>query len=107
MQDPHWNARPPHLQFGEKGSHWVAYNGGVGAAQLAWLHASLADARAAGRRVLLVAHCPIHPKTIGKKGASLVWNYEAVLAAVAAFPGVVTATFAGALSSHELQDFLQ
>ena len=27
----------PHLQFGEKGSHWVAYSGVAGAAQRAYL----------------------------------------------------------------------
>lgn len=53
-----------------------AYNGGVGAAQAAWLERTLAAADAGGERVIVFGHLPLlaaasHPGT-------LLWNHEEI-----------------------------
>jgi manganese-dependent ADP-ribose/CDP-alcohol diphosphatase len=73
---------------------YVAFGGGLGAAQLAWLEGRLAAAAAEGARVVLACHLPLHPDTA--PGVCLLWEYEAVLAAIASVPpGTVIASLAG------------
>ena len=81
-------------------NRWVAYGGGLGAAQLQWLKDELASAKSAGQRVLVMAHCPLHPQTVGERASTLLWNYPEVLDALWAHPGLVAATFVGANSCH-------
>lgn len=47
------------------------WNGGVGTAQMRWLETVCRDASAAGRRVLIFAHHPIHPENIHNA-----WNFR-------------------------------
>ena len=56
---------------------FVAFGGGVSAAQLAWLRAQLAAAAAAGERVFVCGHLPLHPEACA--AVCLLWNYEEVL----------------------------
>ena len=73
---------------------FVAFGGGVGEAQLAWLEATLGEARRTGERAIIACHLPIHPATA--PGVCLLYNYEAVLEVLAAAGrGVVAATLAG------------
>jgi manganese-dependent ADP-ribose/CDP-alcohol diphosphatase len=91
---------------------FVPFNGGLGAAQLAWLRAGLAAARAAGERVLLSCHIPLLPAGVRSqrvaggewltfealeddKNDCLVFDYEEALAAVAEHADVVAAVFSG------------
>ena len=90
---------------------FVPFNGGLGAAQLAWLRAGLAAARAAGERVLLSCHIPLLPagvrsqrvaggewltfEALEDKNDCLVFDYEEALAAVAEHADVVAAVFSG------------
>ena len=68
------------------------YNGGVGKAQLAWLRATLADARASRRRVILVSH---HCLAAGAcRETHLSWNGDEVVAAMRE-TGVVALALAG------------
>lgn len=60
-----------------------SWNGGLGAEQLAWLDRTLADADAAGERVILFCHFPVYPD-----GAHNLWNAEAVLVLLEAHPSV-------------------
>jgi hypothetical protein len=60
------------------------WNGGIGAAQLAWLDRSCATARTEGRNVVIFAHHPVAPD-----GAHNVWNSAAVLAVIRRHPHVV------------------
>eukprot|EP00030_Apusomonadida_sp_AF-17_P007859 a843986_32.p1 GENE.a843986_32~~a843986_32.p1 ORF type:complete len:342 (-),score=100.42 a843986_32:187-1173(-) len=64
---------------------WVAFNGAVAPAALRWLEDELSQARAAGERVILFSHVPLHPEC----GAPLctVWNYAEVGAVLAPFVG--------------------
>ena len=71
---------------------FVAFGGGVGEEQLAWLEATLAAADAAGEKVFVAGHLPLHPDTAA--AVCLLWNYEAVLAVLGAHRCVV-ATLAG------------
>lgn len=73
---------------------FVAFGGGVGEEQLAWLESALARAASAGDRVVLAIHQALHPDTAPP--VCLLWNYDAVLAAVArAGPAVVALTLSG------------
>jgi manganese-dependent ADP-ribose/CDP-alcohol diphosphatase len=73
---------------------YVAFGGGLGAAQLDWFKGRLEDAVAAGARLIIACHLPIHPETA--PGVCLLWEYEAVLEAIASVPpGTVIATLAG------------
>jgi manganese-dependent ADP-ribose/CDP-alcohol diphosphatase len=71
---------------------YVAFGGGVSAAQLAWLRATLAAADAAGERVFVCGHLPVHPDTC--VAVCLLWNYDEVLPLLQASRCVV-ATLAG------------
>ena len=59
---------------------FVPYNGGLGREQLAWLRAELADASAAGERVVILCHVILHPKGCG--GSTMVWDYPEALDAI-------------------------
>lgn len=60
------------------------WNGGLGAAQLAWLDRSCTEARREGRKVILFAHHPVAPDD-----SHLIWNADAVLALIARHRHVV------------------
>ena len=72
---------------------FVAFNGGVGAPQLEWLRDTLASARDAGEKVVLISHQPILPGS--SSSICLIWNYDEVLAVLRDFSDVVIASFAG------------
>ena len=73
---------------------YVAFGGGLGQAQLGWLAARLQAAAAERARVIIACHLPLHPDTA--PGVCLLWEYEAVLAAIEAVPpGTVIASLAG------------
>ena len=63
-----------------------AYNGGVGAAQMAWMEGELAAAQAAGEAVFVFGHCPAHPWTAKPDG--LMWRAAALRAALERCPAV-------------------
>jgi manganese-dependent ADP-ribose/CDP-alcohol diphosphatase len=65
------------------------WNGGVGAAQQAWLERTLARAAAAGERVVAFCHFPVLPP-----GPATLWNDREVLAVLEASPAMV-AYFSG------------
>jgi manganese-dependent ADP-ribose/CDP-alcohol diphosphatase len=71
---------------------FVAFGGGVSQAQLAWLREQLASAQAAGERVFVCGHLPVHPDACA--AVCLLWNYDEVLAELRAARCVV-ATLAG------------
>lgn len=60
------------------------WNGGIGAAQLAWFDRTCAEARTAERKVIVLAHHPVAPANIHN-----VWNDAAVLAVIDPHPHVV------------------
>ena len=60
------------------------WNGGIGAAQLAWFGRVCAEARAARRKVIVLAHHPVAPANEHN-----VWNSSAVLTALENQPAVV------------------
>ncbi len=60
------------------------WNGGVGAAQLAWLERTCTEARNEGRKVILCAHHPVAPDD-----SHLIWNAADVLALIARHRNVV------------------
>jgi 3',5'-cyclic AMP phosphodiesterase CpdA len=60
------------------------WNGGLSDAQLAWLGARLDAAAAAGERVIVLGHFPIHPPDRHN-----LWNAEALLALLAERPCVL------------------
>ena len=60
------------------------WNGGVGAPQLAWFDRVCAEAKAAGRRVVIFAHHPVLPAS-----QHIVWNSAEVLAAIDRHPHIV------------------
>lgn len=72
---------------------FVRFGGGASSAQVDWLRAELADARAKGERALVLSHLPLHPATAPP--ACLLWNYDEVVAALEEFPGTVAAVLAG------------
>lgn len=76
---------------------WVALNGGLGDAQLSWLADQLADARAAGDRVLIFSHIALHPgaQSLLCGGMCVVWNHEQVLDVLRPYGDNVAACFAG------------
>jgi len=67
------------------------WNGGIGAAQMAWLKGTLARAAAARERVIVFCHFPVLPP-----GAATLWNDREVLAALDACP-----TLAAYFCGHE------
>jgi manganese-dependent ADP-ribose/CDP-alcohol diphosphatase len=70
------------------------YNGGVGAAQFAWLRAELRDAEAAGVRLIVASHHPLAPGACRETHRS--WTGTEVAALLAASPA-----FALALAGHD------
>jgi manganese-dependent ADP-ribose/CDP-alcohol diphosphatase len=72
---------------------FVAFNGGLGDTQLAWLRTTLQAARAAHERVVVVSHLPLLPAS--SHPVCLVWNYEAVLAILRDYADVVAISLAG------------
>jgi len=91
-----------------KERRFVPFNGGVGAAQLAWLRRELAAARAARERVVVFSHVPLlaaqtrarggaDASAAGEAGAHdcVAFNAEEVLAALAEEGAAVAAVFAG------------
>ena len=96
MQDPRWNGSPPGVRPGELKDRWRALNGAISAEQLAWLEGELQAAQAQAQRALIVSHCPMHPEAVPGVTATLLWNYEDVLAVLWRHPRVVAATVAGA-----------
>lgn len=61
-----------------------SWNGGIGPAQLAWFERTCAEARAAGQRVIVLAHQPVYPENQHN-----IWNDAEVLAAIDRQPNVV------------------
>ena len=72
---------------------YVAFNGAVGETQLAWLRDTLAHARQAQERVILLSHQPIAPES--SHCVCLIWNYEQVLDIVHDYADVVVASLSG------------
>ncbi len=60
------------------------WNGGLGAAQLAWFDGECVAARVAGRKVIVLAHHPVFPEQEHN-----LWNAAAVLAVIDRHPHVV------------------
>ncbi|KIZ05411.1 hypothetical protein MNEG_2546 [Monoraphidium neglectum] len=69
------------------------WNGGVGAAQAAWLRAQLDDVAAEGGRVVVAAHHPLAPGAA--PDAYLGWGHAELRAAFEERPGVVALVLAG------------
>ncbi|OQR84456.1 hypothetical protein ACHHYP_13363 [Achlya hypogyna] len=61
---------------------FVEYNGAVDTAQLVWLEETLRQAQTAHENVVLFSHVPLHPESCHP--ACLLWNYDEVLAVIAA-----------------------
>lgn len=76
---------------------WVALNGGLGAAQLAWLDGELSAAAAVGQRALILSHVPLHPRATSSwcRAMCLAWDYEAALAVIRRHAATVGACLAG------------
>jgi manganese-dependent ADP-ribose/CDP-alcohol diphosphatase len=72
---------------------FVAFNGAVGAIQLAWLEQTLEQARQSGEKVVILSHQPILPGSTSP--ICLIWNYKEVLAVLREFSDVVVASFSG------------
>jgi hypothetical protein len=81
-------------------NRWVAYSGGIGVRQLAWLQEQLQAAHSEHERVIIMCHCPLHPATVDQRASTLLWNYDEVLAAIRRVPGTVAATFAGVFAEE-------
>jgi 3',5'-cyclic AMP phosphodiesterase CpdA len=77
-------------------ARWTHRNGAIGHDQLAWLISELQDAKRAEQRVLVFAHCPLHPAVVSSRKSSLLWNFEEVLD-ILHQSGNVVATFTGVL----------
>ena len=76
---------------------WVRLGGALGATQLAWLDAQLQRAAAAGERVIVFSHVPLHPKAVSNWCGPLClsWDYEDALAVLRRHGGTVAACVAG------------
>jgi manganese-dependent ADP-ribose/CDP-alcohol diphosphatase len=72
---------------------WVPYNGGLGAAQLAWMRAELQAATAAAERVVLLSHVLLHPAAAG--GTTMAWDFDEAAAAMEGLEGCVAAVLCG------------
>lgn len=64
-----------------------AWNGGLGADQIAWLRKQLADAAAAGERVIVACHHPLAPGSAPEM--YLAWDHDKIRAILEEKPGVV------------------
>jgi len=67
--------------------HAVGWNGGLSDGQFAWLQAQLAEATAAGERVLIFCHMPVLKEASDYR--HILYDYERVLALLRATPAVV------------------
>jgi len=76
---------------------WVALNGGLGAAQLAWLDGELGAAARAGQRALILSHIPLHPRATSAwcRALCLAWDFEAALQVIRRHAATVGACIAG------------
>ena len=76
---------------------WVRLGGALGATQLTWLETQLQRAAAAGERVLVFSHVPLHPKAVSDwcGPLCLAWDYEDALAVLRRHGGTVAACIAG------------
>jgi len=76
---------------------WVALGGGLGAPQLAWLRQQLRASAAAGERVIIASHVPLHPGAQSSQcaGMCVAWDYQAALDVLSETRGTVAACFAG------------
>lgn len=72
---------------------FVAFNGGVGPTQLAWLRETLEEARANQQRVVLVSHLPLLPGS--SNPVCLLWNHAEVLRVVRGYRDVVALSLSG------------
>eukprot|EP00668_Euglena_longa_P000576 GGOE01000708.1.p1 GENE.GGOE01000708.1~~GGOE01000708.1.p1 ORF type:complete len:362 (+),score=65.26 GGOE01000708.1:53-1087(+) len=91
-RNPNANLNVPPVQRGPS-MRFVAFNGGLGPAQLRWLRRALQATEAAGRRAILFCHNLVYPT--GEPGqVALLWNYQEVLAAIDESPAAV-AVFSG------------
>lgn len=80
-RNPNSNQNNPLLLGKGPEMRFTALNGGVGAAQLAWLARTLRAAERVGERCLVFAHVLVLPASAsGVCGAACVaWNYEEIL----------------------------
>lgn len=67
---------------------WAAYNGGVGAEQLQWLHEQLGIADALHHACVVFGHVPILP-WVGRSHGNIAWNFGSALRCLHAHPCVV------------------
>eukprot|EP00977_Amphora_coffeiformis_P005062 scaffold1068_cov167-Amphora_coffeaeformis.AAC.20 len=72
---------------------FVAFNGGVGPTQLAWLKDTLEAARGNQERVVLVSHLPLMPGSSGS--VCLLWNHAQVLELLRDYRDVIAVSLAG------------
>ncbi|XP_022110177.1 manganese-dependent ADP-ribose/CDP-alcohol diphosphatase-like isoform X2 [Acanthaster planci] len=86
---------PLGLKVSEK--RFVAFNGGLGEKQMAWLENVLEGACLAKEKVILFGHIPIYP--IHRDHTCLLWDYQEALKLVRSSPCVV-ALFTGHTHSY-------
>ena len=72
---------------------FVAFNGGVGPTQLAWLKDTLETARVNKERVVLVSHLPLMPGSSGS--VCLLWNHAELLELLRDYRDVIAVSLAG------------
>lgn len=80
-RNPNENKNSPDGLSGEE-RRFVAFNGAVSPAMLVWLDEQLTAASAAGDRVILVSHVPLHPHTGPGPPLCVIWNFADVLAII-------------------------
>ena len=69
------------------------FNGGLGPRQLAWLRETLGKAQDVGQHIVIFSHIPFHPDVCTSD--CLLWNYDAVLAVLADYAGLVKLCLGG------------
>ena len=72
---------------------WVPYNGGLGAAQIAWMRAELQTATDAGERVVMLSHVLLNPAAAG--GTTMAWDFDEVNSAMEGLQDCVVAVLCG------------
>lgn len=79
--NPNDLSRPCNFTAGLSGlnERWVPYNGGLGKRQISWLREELRAARSAGKKVIILTHCGLHPRAAKNGHRTLVWDYLEVL----------------------------
>jgi manganese-dependent ADP-ribose/CDP-alcohol diphosphatase len=92
------NPNYPHAENSPQGmvglhKRFVAFNGGVGPVQLAWLERTLEEARHNNERVILLSHQPMLPGSTAP--ICLMWNYQDVLQILRRYKDVVVASLSG------------